>query len=266
MIPFDAAFAARSAEELRRARAGRARSTRRRSRSGRTSASATARRATPSCCAADERFDDARRAAAGGRRRDRLLEPHPRPRARPARWTYADALPRRAVPAARRGRRTATSAGASSASRPRTSCPTTALRLPGPRRLRRPRASGRRRAARRGGQRRRAPDLRDRPRRAGRGLPARLSRATSTASELRLEFLARLRGERRFDSVEALSSRCTRTSSDARDRGAGTPASAVCYRSPPMSTLTQRAQARDRRQVRQGRRGHRLAPRSRSRC
>ncbi len=110
----------------------------------------------------------------------------------------AAALPGRAVPASRRGRdgRPARpDAGLSD----RQHRPRRGAGLPRPRRLRRPR----RRRLRRG-QRRRAADVRDRASGARRGLPARPRASTCTASALRIEFLQRLRGERRFDSVDAL--------------------------------------------------------------
>ena len=98
---------------------------------------------------------------------------------------------------------TATSAAARSATRPPTSSPTTTL-YPGHGvyacRARRGTA---RALVAGGGQRRRAPDVRHRPRRARRGLPDRYE-GDLYGKELRLAFLERLRGERRFDSVEAL--------------------------------------------------------------
>ena len=75
------------------------------------------------------RVRDPGRAAGRGRRRDRLLDPDPgagRGRGHGGR----PALPRRSVHGRGRGRRAATSAAASSASRPPTSCPTTASRSP----------------------------------------------------------------------------------------------------------------------------------------
>ena len=77
--------------------------------------------------------------------------------------------------------------------------PEEALACPGPRRLRLPAPT----ASAGGRHHRRAPDLPDGPRRADRGLPARLRRRPLRQS-LCLEFLERLRGERRFDSAEAL--------------------------------------------------------------
>ena len=83
-------------------------------------------------------FETARRRADRGRRRDRLLEPHPRAGGR---GRGRAAPPRSSAPrstcAARS--RTATSAAARSATRPPTSCPTTA-RGARPRHLRLPRA------------------------------------------------------------------------------------------------------------------------------
>ena len=75
------------------------------------------------------RVRDARGRDGRARRRDHLLDPHPRAR-RGRRRRRRGALPRRAVPHARRRSRTATSAGARSASRPPTSCPTHALVVP----------------------------------------------------------------------------------------------------------------------------------------
>ena len=120
------------------------------------------------------------------------------------------ALPRRAVPVRGRGRRRATSVAASSASRPRTSCPTT-TRAPWPRRLRGLRE---RRCRRR--PRRRAPDVRDRPRAPGRAPPDRLE-GDLYGQILRVAFIARLRGEKRFPSVEDLIAAMHRDVADARE-------------------------------------------------
>ena len=62
--------------------------------------------------------------------------------------------------------------------------------------------------------------VRDRPRRAHRGLPARLRAATSTASSCASTFLKRLRGEKRFEQRRGRSSsRWPRRRGHARDRG-----------------------------------------------
>ena len=116
--------------------------------------------------------------AARGRRRDRLLEPHPRARAG-GRGGRGQPPARRAASSSAARSPTATSAGASWASRRPTSCPTRRSRAPGTActpasRPSAPTVRSERRAG--GGQHRRAPDLPDRPRRADRGLPARLRR------------------------------------------------------------------------------------------
>ena len=67
-----------------------------------------------------------------------------------------------------------------------------------------------------GDQRRRAPDVRHRPRRAHRGLPASTSTATSTARRCGSSSCKRLRGEQRFDSVDALVEQMGRDVEDAR--------------------------------------------------
>ena len=87
---------------------------------------------------------------------------------------------------------------------------------PGPRRVRVPRDDGRRRDPRGGDERRRAADVRHRPRRADRGVPARLRRRPLRRSRCALEFLKRLRGEKRFESVEALIEQMDRDVDEAR--------------------------------------------------
>ena len=115
------------------------------------------------------RVRDARGAARRGRRRDDLLEPHPRPGAG-RRGGPGGRVPRRAVPVRGRG-------GAGRQARPRAGHadrqPRAGRRLrdPGPRRLR---GLGQRPPRR--GERGRAPDLRDRPRPARGGAPDRLRR------------------------------------------------------------------------------------------
>ena len=98
----------------------------------------------PALLAADGRFETRVVAAAGGRRRGRQLEPHPRPAAR-RRGRVRRPAARRAVRRRRRGRPRRRARARRSASRPRTSCPPDGFVAPGPRRLRRPRADGRRR-------------------------------------------------------------------------------------------------------------------------
>ena len=174
MIPFDAEFAARSAERVHRGRAGRRARGQRRCRSARTSASATRAQGDPALLRADERFETRRAPAAGGRRRGRLLQPHPRAGAR-RRGEPGEQPAGRRLPAARARCCTATRAGASSAFRPPTWCP---RRRSSARGTASTRASRARRAAARAGGRehRRAAHLQDRPRGADRGLHARLRR------------------------------------------------------------------------------------------
>ena len=112
---------------------------------------------------------DRGRAAGRGRRRDRLLDPDPRPDRR-RRRRGRDALPGGAVPARGDGGG-GRQAGAHARLPDRERGPRRGVRLPGPRRLRRVRRRG---AG--GGQRGRAPDLRDRARRADRVLPDRPQR------------------------------------------------------------------------------------------
>jgi len=84
-----------------------------------------------------------------------------------------------------------------------------------------------------GGQHRCAPDVPDRSRGADRGVRARFRRR-SVRRELRLDFLVRLRGERRFETAEALIEqmhsdvRRTREIAQAVDKAIA-PAG-VCYR------------------------------------
>ena len=116
-------------------------------------------------------LSDGRAPAAGDRRRDRLLQPHPRPRAGRRGGPGRRASSARPFSCAARSC-TATSAGASSAFRPPTWSPTRRSCAPGHGVY--ACLAARTRAAAGGRQHRRAPDLRDRPRRADRGLPARL--------------------------------------------------------------------------------------------
>ena len=129
MIPFDEEFAKRSAEEF--IERGPDREARRRAGLG--------RRELPLRRQGQGRPRDARRprgvrdpgrAAGRGRRRDGLLDPDPRA-GRRRRHGGRATLPRRSVHGRGRGRRAATSAAASSASRPPTSSPTTASSIPG---------------------------------------------------------------------------------------------------------------------------------------
>ena len=137
---------------------------------------------------------DPRRAAGRGRRRDRLLEPHPRARARPARSSTRPGFLGVAVPAARRGRARRPARPRRSASRPPTSSPTrsssaraTASTPPAPTAPARPSASacGRRSAT-------------------GRAVLVEAFLLDFDGDlygqMLTVDFLARLRGERRFDS------------------------------------------------------------------
>ena len=160
---------------------------------------------------------DPRAAAARVPRRGRLLEPHPRPGPRRRRRGGRPAA-RRPVPGARRGRprrqaraharlpdrepraRRALRHARATASTPagrRSSAPTPTLVLAGRGEHRRPAA------------------VRHRPRRADRGLPARL-RGRHLRQELRIDFLQRLRGEKRFDSVDALVEQMGRDVDEAR--------------------------------------------------
>ena len=169
VIPFDKEFSAIPAEQFiergadraarRRAGLGRRELPLRRQGQGRPR---DARRA--------RRVRDPGRAAGRGRRRDRLLDPDPRAdRRRRRRGARCAASAPRSCSRARSSR--ATGAAASSASRPPTSSPTTTWSIPGHGVYAAfaNGASGR-------GQRRRAADVRDRPRPADRGLPDRLRR------------------------------------------------------------------------------------------
>ena len=129
VIPFDEDFAQLSAEEFIE-RVLVERSARRASRSARTSASARRRRGDAALLRERDGVRDAGRAAGRGRRRDRLLDPDPGPgRGRRHGRRAAAASAPRSWSRARSSR--ATSAAASSASRPPTSCPTTASSIPG---------------------------------------------------------------------------------------------------------------------------------------
>ena len=169
MIPFDAEFAAahRGRVHLRGAR----RRARRRAGRDRRELPLRAQGAgRPAAARRRRALSDGRAPAAGGGRGDRLLQPHPRSGARrrggPGRAAFS--APRFSC-AARSS--TATSAGASWAFRPPTSCPRRRSCAP---------ATGCMRAWPNGSsgcrQHRRAPDVRDRPRRADRGVPDRLRR------------------------------------------------------------------------------------------
>ena len=152
------------------------------------------------------RFETRVVAAGRGRRRDRLLDATSAASSSAGEVDAGQPLPRRAVPAARRPSPTATSAGASSASRPPTSCPTSALVYPGHG------VYACRAAVEDDGEWRWWPaaiNVGVRPTFVtGRGVLVEAFLLDFDGDlygrELRLAFLARLRGERRFDSVEAL--------------------------------------------------------------
>ena len=112
----------------------------------------------------------------------------------------------------------------------------------------------------RGRQRRRAPHLRDRSRPADRGLPARLRRRP-LRPRAAVEFLARLRGERRFEAR----GRARRADARATSQARGRRVSRLLLRF-RADDAHRRAQAELVSKLRPGRRRHRLAPRCRSRC
>ncbi len=164
-----------------------------------------------------DRVRDARGRDGRGRRRDHLLDAHPRAdRHRPGRRRGAPA--RRAVRDARDRRSTATSAGARSASRPRTSCPT--RRSPSPTTGSTPAG----RSCRGMGEWAAAVSVGVRPTFVtGRGLLVEAFLLDFYGDlygrELRLEFVERIRGEKRFESAESLIEQMHRDV--ARDRRLG---------------------------------------------
>ena len=163
-------------EQARRARG---------SRSVRTSTSAPRRGATPAMLAARTEFETRVQQMVEVDGETGLLLADPGPD-RGRRHGGRAALPRRPVHDRGRGRRRATSAAVSSASRPPTSSPTTASSIPG-HGVYAAFANGRPG----GGQRRRSADLRERPRGADRDLPDRLRSedlyGTDAARRLRRE-------------------------------------------------------------------------------
>ena len=204
VIPFDGRSDGPDRAGVHRPRARRAGSARERVSVGENFRFGNRARGDAALLAAAGRVRDARGPAGRARRRDHLLDAHPRAD-RGGRRGGRGALPRRALPHARhdRPRRQA---------RPHARLPD---RQPGarraaggarPRHLRLPRR-GRRRDPRGGGQRRRPPDLQDRPRPAGGGLPARLRRrhlrpraaARLPRATARREALRQRRGARRAD-------------------------------------------------------------------
>ena len=260
MIPFDARRSPRAARRSSSTTCSSARSAPRTSRSGRTSASATRRQGDAAAAAPPTRAS--RRACVPllevdgeivssshirglvlGRRRadaDRLLGApfqlggevaHGDKRGRELGFPTANLVP---DDGARRAR---------------------------PRRLRLPRAHGRRRgrAAR---QRRRAPDVRDRPRRADRGLPARLRRRPLRPAAAPRVPRAPARRAALRDASRRWSSRCTATSS--RRPGASSRLTLLaCW--PHMSTLTTERKRRSSPSSARTSRT-RATPGSRSRC
>ena len=164
-----------------------------------------------------DRVRAAGRPARRGRRRDRLLDPHPRARGG-RRPRAGQPLPRLAVPAPRPGPARRRARARRSASRPPTSYRTTRSST---------RATASTPAAPRS--RRTASGAGGRPPRtsacARPSSPAAACSSRPTCStydgdlydrELRLAFLARLRGERRFDTVEALVEQMHRDVQEAR--------------------------------------------------
>ena len=225
VIPFDERFAQQSAAGVHRRRARRARSAPRACRSARTSASATEAAGDPALLAADGRVRDPGRAARRGRGRDRLLDPHPRPggRRRGRRRAARSSARPFQMRGERRRRRQARARARLPDGQPRAR---RRARVPRPRRLRlpgdRPGRGGRRPP--------RSTSACARPSRRAAACSSRptcsTSTATSTASELRLDFLARLRGERRFPTR-----RGARRADAARRRGGpGASCVTVCYR------------------------------------
>ena len=261
MIPFDGEFAARSAAGVRRRRARRARCRRRTSRSARTSASATGRRATPQLLRADARFET---------RVVPLLEvdgevvssSHIRGLVAGGAVQYAGellgapfALDGEVAHGDKRGRD-------ARLSRPRTWC-RARLRRPRPRRLRLPRAHWPTAPSAR-----RPTNVGVRPQfETGRGelIEAFLidwSTATCTASRCAWSSCKRLRGEKRFDAVEALVEQMDRDVEEARALVRASPATSA----PHMSTLTAERKQEIVAKFGENAAGHRATPGSRSRC
>ena len=157
-----------------------------------------------------ERVRDAGRAAGRGRERDGLLDSHPRAR-RGRRRRASRALPRRAVHARGRGRGRRPASAASSASRPRTSCPQDHLAHPG-HGIYAAWAHGHMAAV----------NVGVRPTfETGRGLLVEAYLIDFDADLygqiLRIAFVKRLRGERRFESAEALAEQMAQDVEDARN-------------------------------------------------
>ena len=227
MIPFDAEFAQRSAAGLRRRRAG----GRARRHAGlgraRTSASATRRAATPSCCAPTTRFET-RVAPLVEVEGETVSSSHIRGLiAGPARSSTR--VPRRARSSCAARWWTATGRGRELGFPTANLVPDERLICPGPRRLRLPRQ--------------RAPaavNVGVRPTfETGRGvlIEAYLIdfEGDLYGTELRLEFLARLRGEKRFAERRGAG----RADGPRRRAGAGR-LPGVCYGSAPMTVTAER--------------------------
>ena len=210
VIPFDEEFSTIAAEEFCSPDPGRDAGRRAGSRWGRTSASAPRRRATREMLASRERVRDPGRAAGRGRRRDRLLDPDPRRWSPPARSrARCAASARRSCSRGRWSR--ATGAAASSASRPPTSCPPTTCVCPGHGVY----------AAFANGQPA-AVNVGVRPTfETGRGLLIEAYLIDYDGDlygqTLRVAFIGRLRGERRFPSVEELVAQMHRDVEAARE-------------------------------------------------
>ena len=111
VIPFDGDVRQADARRSSSTTCSSARSAPRRSRWGRTSASATRRKGDVDVLRAQDAFETRVGEARRGRRRDRVLHAHPRPD-RGGRGGEGGALPRPALPPARRSSSTATSAAA----------------------------------------------------------------------------------------------------------------------------------------------------------
>ena len=166
--------------------------------------------------------------AGRGRRRGGVLQPHPPPRRGGRRRRAPTGCWARRSSCAGRSR-TATSAGARWATRPPTSCPTRRSSAPPTASTRAGRRS--RSTARGSGGRRPRASACARPSSPGLGLLAEAFLLGFDGDlygrELRLSFLARLRGEERFASVEALVDQMARDVEDTRRARAPDPAVSV---------------------------------------
>ncbi len=198
-------------------------------RSARTSASATAPPATPTCSRADRRFET-RIVPLVEVDGEIVSSSHIRGLVLAGDVGAGHEVPGVPVPAARRGR-ARRSARARAGLPDRQHRPRRGPGVPGPRRLR-----GARRRRLRGGQRRRAPDVRDRPGGAGRGLPARpRHRPVREDPEDRLSGPAARRAAvrlgRRADRADAARRRADAAS--CADRRSARPATPACYAQRP---------------------------------